>query len=364
VLFGPYSQTPAGRYLVVFRLKRTVEGSGLVATLDTAVGGGKILQERPVKVEELPLNAYRSINFVFDHPGGLLETRLSWPGNIDLVVDSVTLWQLQTPPPDERDPFYQEVPGSSWTYAAVEGLMHRNIIRFYPYSWFTGKSLRTRFDFAFAVFRNTVYIPSALAQHEAAFAGPLPSGEDLKLLRKLHLEFKAQIVRLGADWKTIDDALQKLQDQVLCTALTRALAVDLPKAEDAGPGIGARIVQRPNWAYDSLKQLSHIKEATLIPEGRVLTYDEFAGIIRRGVAVFLRTESTPKSADEKVPPMPPCALSEVIALHNLIRAFRVGSAPSGLDIKEVEKRLEQAEEKRITAEETIDTKPPVPSTNP
>lgn len=99
VMYGPYTQTPPGRYLVVFRVKRVSEGSGKVATLDAAVGGGKITKERPVDAAELPLNAYRSIGFVFDHPGGPLETRLHWAGEADLLIDSVTLWQLQPPHP-------------------------------------------------------------------------------------------------------------------------------------------------------------------------------------------------------------------------------------------------------------------------
>ena len=94
-MFGPYLPMDAGDYLALFRLKRTGKGQGVVAVIDTCVGGGKpITASREIRVEELPLEEFRSFPLLFHHPGGGVETRVFWPGNASLAVDDITLWKV------------------------------------------------------------------------------------------------------------------------------------------------------------------------------------------------------------------------------------------------------------------------------
>ncbi len=95
IVFGPYAGMPAGRYLVLFRLKRLGDGQGTLAKLDTCVGGGSpVTAERVVRVEELPPGEYRYLSLVSNHPGGAFETRVEWLGGADVVVDHISVWRL------------------------------------------------------------------------------------------------------------------------------------------------------------------------------------------------------------------------------------------------------------------------------
>jgi hypothetical protein len=95
VIFGPYSPLKEGRYLALFRLKRTDEGAGALVTLDTCVGGGSpITASRTVRAEELPVGQYRAIPLLLRHPGGAVETRVLWTGSASVVVDSIAVWEV------------------------------------------------------------------------------------------------------------------------------------------------------------------------------------------------------------------------------------------------------------------------------
>lgn len=93
--YGPYVYMEPGKYVAIFRVKRLGEGSGTVATLDAAVGGS-ITQSAVMTVtaDMLPVDEYREVPLVFNHPGGLLETRLFWNGNASLALDSISLWSV------------------------------------------------------------------------------------------------------------------------------------------------------------------------------------------------------------------------------------------------------------------------------
>lgn len=94
VIFGPYAPLKPGKYVALFRLKRLGEGAGVVAKLDTCVGGGTpATSERDVTAEELPVGEYRLVPMVFDHPGGAYETRVVWSGAAPLVIDGISLWE-------------------------------------------------------------------------------------------------------------------------------------------------------------------------------------------------------------------------------------------------------------------------------
>ncbi|MGC8784272.1 MAG: GxGYxYP domain-containing protein [Armatimonadota bacterium] len=96
ILFGPYAGMPAGRYLVLFRLKRTGEAQGALLKVDTCVGGGTpVTAERVVQAEELPLGEYRYVALVTNHPGGAIETRVEWFGKAGVMVDHVGVWRIR-----------------------------------------------------------------------------------------------------------------------------------------------------------------------------------------------------------------------------------------------------------------------------
>ena len=98
IVFGPYLPLEPGGYLALFRLKRLGEGAGLLATLDTCVGGGTPQTGmRGVNAEELPLRQFRWFPIVFEHPGGAFETRVVWSGSAALAVDSIALWRIGKP---------------------------------------------------------------------------------------------------------------------------------------------------------------------------------------------------------------------------------------------------------------------------
>ena len=96
ILFGPYAGMPAGRYLVLFRLKRTGEAQGALLRVDTCVGGGTpVTAGRVVQAEELPLGEYRYVALVTNHPGGAIETRVEWFGRAGVMVDHVGVWRIR-----------------------------------------------------------------------------------------------------------------------------------------------------------------------------------------------------------------------------------------------------------------------------
>lgn len=95
VVYGPYASLEKGSYLALFRLKRTGEGTGRVALLETCVGGGSPRTGKfDVGVAELPINAWRWFPIVFQHPGGTFETRIQWPGSASLAADAIAVWKI------------------------------------------------------------------------------------------------------------------------------------------------------------------------------------------------------------------------------------------------------------------------------
>ncbi|MBI2302427.1 MAG: hypothetical protein HYU66_26275 [Armatimonadetes bacterium] len=95
IVFGPYRPTDPGRYLAVFRLRRTGEGDGPFVILDTHVGGTEIDPARlELNVADVPAGGYRCVPLVFDHPGGALETRVFWQGKAGVMVDGILLFRV------------------------------------------------------------------------------------------------------------------------------------------------------------------------------------------------------------------------------------------------------------------------------
>ncbi len=96
IVYGPYAGMEAGRYLVLFRLKRLGEAQGNLLKVDTCVGGGTpVTAERMVRAEELPLGQYRYVPLITNHPGGAIETRVEWFGRAGVVVDCIAVWRLR-----------------------------------------------------------------------------------------------------------------------------------------------------------------------------------------------------------------------------------------------------------------------------
>jgi hypothetical protein len=81
----------------MFRMKRTGEGTGDLATLDISAGGRPIgTALRTVTAEDLPLGEYRSVVLAFDNPQPVnaYESRIDWTGNASLAFDRVTIWKI------------------------------------------------------------------------------------------------------------------------------------------------------------------------------------------------------------------------------------------------------------------------------
>jgi hypothetical protein len=98
IVFGPYQPLEAGSYLALFRLRRESAGEGLLAQVDTCVGGGSPQTgERSVRAEELPEGQFRWVAVPFAHPGGAFESRVQWSGAASLAVDAIAVWRV-----DER----------------------------------------------------------------------------------------------------------------------------------------------------------------------------------------------------------------------------------------------------------------------
>jgi hypothetical protein len=96
IVFGPYSPLEAGNYLALFRVKRTDEGAGLLATVDTCVGGGvQQTGARDVQAEDLPQGEWRWVPVAFTHPGGAFETRVIWSGAASMAVDAIAVWKVE-----------------------------------------------------------------------------------------------------------------------------------------------------------------------------------------------------------------------------------------------------------------------------
>ena len=95
IVFGPFQPLPSGRYLALFRLKRTGNGDGPLVRLDAHVGSAHDdLGSVEPKAADLPKGRYLSVPLVFEHPGGTIETRVWWPGKASVAVDSILLWKL------------------------------------------------------------------------------------------------------------------------------------------------------------------------------------------------------------------------------------------------------------------------------
>lgn len=95
IVYGPYRSYAAGKYIALFRVKRTGEGSGVACLLDATVGGAaQSLAKRTVDTAELPIGEWKAVPVAFTHPGGSLETRAIWPGNASLMIDRIDLYRL------------------------------------------------------------------------------------------------------------------------------------------------------------------------------------------------------------------------------------------------------------------------------
>lgn len=274
--------------------------------------------------------------------------------------------------PDDKDMMFVDVAKGYWTYAAVTLLQHHKILLGYPDRFFSGKRVLTRYEFGVAVKRA---IDSLIPPPHDTFPGPpgatieapgpaglSPSSEDIKLLRKLALEFKTQLLALGMDWKTADLALQKLQDKELHAEIAASLATYTPKT--GNNSLASQDVKRPNWAYDAVQHLAEKKMVMQPDDAKIYTYYEFAVIVKRGLAGLSAAEAMRGSGVDPKSPAPVYMLNDVLELHKLARSFRDQLAQLGVDLKATETMLTLAEEKRITAEETIDARPPVLPVNP
>lgn len=95
MVFGPYADLPAGRYLVLFRLKRLDSTPGPVVEIDACkAGGGPQTGRLTIDADDLPVGQYRYAALEFRHPGGQYETRALWLGHAGIAIDDVTLLRI------------------------------------------------------------------------------------------------------------------------------------------------------------------------------------------------------------------------------------------------------------------------------
>lgn len=96
LVFGPYVTLPPGRYLALFRIKRTGDGDGPAARLDVSTdSGNRELSHRDVACAELPVGQYRCFPVEFEHPGGAVETRVFWTGRSAICADFSAIWNVK-----------------------------------------------------------------------------------------------------------------------------------------------------------------------------------------------------------------------------------------------------------------------------
>ncbi|NPV47784.1 MAG: hypothetical protein HPY69_12550 [Armatimonadetes bacterium] len=95
IVYGPYQPLEAGSYLALFRLRRDDPGDGLLAQVDTCVGGGSPQTGlRDVRSDELPEGQFRWVAVPFTHPGGPFESRVLWSDAASLAVDAIAVWRV------------------------------------------------------------------------------------------------------------------------------------------------------------------------------------------------------------------------------------------------------------------------------
>jgi hypothetical protein len=58
-------------------------------------GANDKLAKRAITSGDMPEGVYRSVVVPFTYTGGAAETRVDWAGSIPLVIDAVTLYQVQ-----------------------------------------------------------------------------------------------------------------------------------------------------------------------------------------------------------------------------------------------------------------------------
>jgi hypothetical protein len=269
-----------------------------------------------------------------------------------------------------------QVPAGHWAYAAIAQLQATKILIGYPRAYFSGPTLRSRHEFAAAINRCVVMIlpfnppPGTNPSGASGADNSKISAEDLRLLRKLSLEFKPELIALGLDWNGADAYFHRLQDTKLHADVTGALATIEPKPAAAARAPAASApkpadelnlfesVNRPSWVYDALKQLSPKESAFNRLRGRTLTRFEVAVCVKRCCDAFNYTEDGHSNLATYIRAASSYDLNDVVELHKLVRSFCVELTQLNMDLKPAEVMLSKAEEKRIQLLETVDTRPP------
>jgi len=94
ITFGPYIPLDAGKYVALYRVKRTGPGGGIALKLDSCIAGGTpITAEREIGVGELPERKFVYVPLLIAHPGGGIEVRTIWNANTPVELDNLTLWK-------------------------------------------------------------------------------------------------------------------------------------------------------------------------------------------------------------------------------------------------------------------------------
>jgi alpha-mannosidase len=105
IVFGPYDEYPAGKYLIIYRMKLLETTDKGIATLDASIGGRLFLGTRKLTADDLPEGKFASVPMMIDvteSHDGRLEFRVNWHGNAPLALDSITVFRLAADPSKPR----------------------------------------------------------------------------------------------------------------------------------------------------------------------------------------------------------------------------------------------------------------------
>ena len=104
IVFGPYTPESGGRYVALFRIKGSWQGTGDVARIDACTNeGNRTLAERTLTTADTSAGTFFYYPIEFEHPGGPLETRVFWTGTSPVEVDTIDLFRV-VPQPSSQTP--------------------------------------------------------------------------------------------------------------------------------------------------------------------------------------------------------------------------------------------------------------------
>ena len=96
VVYGPYYQIPAGKYLALFKVKRLDDSNKeLNAYVDVCKAGAEYMSKHDLINSELPVGEFVNIFLPFTTKYQPIETRLFWTSGASVALDSVYIFRIE-----------------------------------------------------------------------------------------------------------------------------------------------------------------------------------------------------------------------------------------------------------------------------